>query len=272
MSSHADILDQKQPLGRSFAGSLVLHVSVFATLIGYGFLHTSNRENWGDPNGGGMGSVAVNVVSSIRLPSTTGPKNPVANDTESHVPQPKPTPKPPPKVKAPEPDADAIPIRDKSAAAKRMARQVARDYSPPNTFRQQQKDLPNQLYSSEGQRVSSPMFSMTGGGGVGIGTDSPIGSRFGYYATAIRTKVAQQWHTGEVDPRISTAPEVVVRFVLRRDGSVVPGSTRIVQTSGIGPLDISAQRAILDASPFGPLPPQFDKDQAELELHFVLRR
>jgi periplasmic protein TonB len=270
MTPHVDILDQKEPLGRFFAGSVILHVSIAAAVIGYGVIRGTSKENWGDVNGGGMGSVAVNVVSSIRLPTTTGPANPVANDTESHVPTPPPKPKPQPKVKVKEPDADAIPIKDKSAA-KRMARQT-RDYAEPNTFREKQRDEPNQLYTSQGQQVSSPMFSMAGAGGVGIGTDSPLGTRFGYYATLIRTKVAQNWSTGGVDPRIATAPEVVVRFTLRRDGSVIPGSAKVVQTSGIGPLDISAQRAILDASPFGPLPAQFEKDQADLELHFVLRR
>ena len=269
MSPHVDILDQKEPLGRSFAGSLVLHVSLLAAIVGAGVLKSSSTENWGDVNGGGMGSVAVNVVSTIRLPSTTGPKNPVANDTESHVPEPKP--KATPKVKIKEPDPDAIPIKSKSAP-KKTPKQVAREYSAPNKFREQQQDRPNQLYSTQGQQVSSPLYAMTGGGGVGIGTDSPIGSRFGWYATTIRTKVAQNWHTGEVDPRVSTAPEVVVRFTLRRDGTVAPGSARVVQSSGIRPLDDSAQRAILDASPFGPLPAQFEKDQADLELHFILRR
>lgn len=272
MAAHADILDQKEPLGRSLAGSLALHATVFAAVIGYGVIQSSHHENWGDPNGGGMGSVAVNVVNNpIRLPSTTGPKNPVANDTESHVPEPKPTPKTLPKVKPPEPDANAIPLRDKKAI-QRLARQNPHDYVPPNKFREQQTDLPNQLHSTSGQALSSPDFAMTGAGGVGVGTNSPIGTRFGYYADIIRNKVAQNWHTGEVDPRISNAPELVVRFTLRRDGSVVSNSVKVVQSSRIQPLDNSAQRAILDASPFGQLPQQFEKDQADLELHFILRR
>ena len=272
MASHADILDQKEPLGRSLAGSLALHATLCAAILGYGVIQSSHRENWGDPNGGGMGSVAVKVVTSpIRLPSNTGPKNPVANDTESRVPEPKPTPKAPPKVKTPEPDAKAIPIKDKKAI-ERLARQNPHDYVPPNKFREQQNDRPNQLHSTSGQALSSPDFAMTGAGGVGVGTDSPLGTRFGYYADIIRNKVAQNWRTGEVDPRISTAPEVVVRFTLRRDGSVVPNTVRVVQSSRIQPLDNSAQRAILDASPFGQLPPQFEKDQADLELHFILRR
>jgi len=268
MAAHIDILDQKEPLARSFLGSLLLHVSLFAAIVFLTIVRHST-ESWGDVNGGGMGSVAVNVVSSIHLPTPTGPTNPVANDTQSHVPEPKPTPKVKPKPKL-EADADAIPI--KSHKSKKTPKQVAREYTPPNKFREQQKDLPNQLYSSQGQQVNTNLYAMAGAGGVGIGTDSPIGSRFGYYATMIKSKVADKWHTSEVDPRLQSAPEVVVRFTLRRDGSVVPGSAKVVQSSGIGPLDISAQRAILDASPFGPLPAQFEKDEADLELHFILRR
>ncbi|MGO9260510.1 MAG: energy transducer TonB [Bryobacteraceae bacterium] len=271
MAAHGDILDQTDPLGRWFAGSLVLHLSLFAAVAGYGLVKSSSKENWGDVNGGGMGAVAVNVVSSIKLPRTTGPTNPVANDTESHVPEPKPTPKTLPKVKAPEPDANAIPLKSRNAL-KKAPKKVARDYSPPNKFREQQKDLPNQLYSHEGQQVNTDLYNKAGAGGVGIGTDSPFGNRFGPYATMLRNKVAQNWRANDVNPRIQSAPEVVVEFLVNRDGSVPQNSVRVVQTSGIRELDVSAQRAILDASPFGPLPAQFEKSQADIELHFQLRR
>ncbi len=268
MAAHADILDQKEPLGRWLAGSLILHGSLVAAIVGYTLIHHTSVENWGEKNGGGMGAMAVNIVPTIKLP-TSGPANPVANETESHVPEAKV--KPQPKVKAPEPDADAIAIKSRNAPKK--STRPAREYAPPpNKFREQQVDQPNQLHSTQGQQLSSNMFAMTGGGGVGIGTDSPLGSRFGYYANIIRTKVAQNWHTNEVDRRVQTAPEAVVRFTLRKDGSVAPGSVKIAQSSGIAPLDNSAQRAIYDASPFGNLPPQFEKDQADLELHFILRR
>jgi len=269
MAAHADILDQPEPLGRFFIGSLILHLSLLLGIAGYTFLKPAT-ENWGDVNGGRMGSIAVNVVSTIPLPSKTGPTNPVANDTESHVPEPPPKVKPQPKTKPVE-DADAIPLKSKKAAKKERQR-VMETYSPPNKYREQQHDLPNQLYSTQGQQVNTNMYAMTGGGGVGVGTDSPIGTRFGYYANIIRNKVAQQWRTTDVDSRLRNAPEFVVHFTLRRDGSVIPGSVRVVQSSGIGPLDISAQRAILDASPFGPLPPQYEKNEADLELHFLLRR
>lgn len=269
MSAHIDILDQPEPLKKGLVGSLILHVSLFAGILSYTVLKSSTKENWGEVNGGGMGSVAVNVVSSIRLPSTTGPRNPVANDTESHVPEPPPKVKP--KVRTPEPDADAIPLKSRSALKKARQRTMT-EYAPPNTYRAQQKDLPNQLYSTSGQQVNTNLYSMTGAGGVGIGTDSPLGTRFGAYATMLRNKVAQHWNTGDINPRIQTAPEVIVEFLINRDGSVPSGSVKVVQTSGIRELDFSAQRAILDATPFGALPPQFEKSQADIELHFQLRR
>ena len=61
-----------------------------------------------------------------------------------------------------------------------------------------------------------------------------------------------------------------VTFTLHRNGSVT--GIRISQKSGINALDISAQRAIMDAAPFPQLPPQFPKNEAEIEFVFELKR
>jgi TonB family protein len=53
---------------------------------------------------------------------------------------------------------------------------------------------------------------------------------------------------------------------------VAPGSVRITQRSGNQALDYSAQRAILDAAPFQSLPPQFPRNEVEIEFRFELRR
>jgi len=91
------------------------------------------------------------------LPGRSGPINPVANDTESVVPTPPAKAKPQRKVEAPE--ANAIAIKSRNAEKK-----AARAASPPNKFREQQQDLPNQVYSSAGQAAVSPMYGMTAGG------------------------------------------------------------------------------------------------------------
>jgi TonB family protein len=265
MTPHIDILDQPEPLGKSLAGSVALHISVGAAVLMSAWIGHGPGVQWGDVNGGGMGSVAVNVVPRIPLPGRSGPINPVASDTESVVPTPPAKAKPRPKVEAPEPNAIAIKSRNAEKKASRAA-------SAPNKFREQQQDLPNQVYSSAGQAVVSPMYGMTGGGGVGIGTRSPFGTQFGWYVNLLRDQVARNWRTGELDPRLRTAPPVVVTFTIRRDGSVAAGSVRITQRSGNQALDYSAQRAILDAAPFQSLPPQFQRSEAEIEFWFELRR
>jgi protein TonB len=244
---------------------VVLHISVVAAVVTFNAIGSRPRVMWGDINGGGgMGSVAVTPVARIPLPGRTGPANPVANDTESVVPAPPPKAKPQTKVKAPDPNAIALKSRN-------AMKKAARPASAPNRFREQQKDLPNQLYSTAGQAAVSPAIGMTGGGSVGIGTGSPLGSQLGAYSELLRNQVARNWRTGDIDPRIR-AGQVVVTFTLRRDGSVPAGSVRITQRSDNAALNYSAQRAILDSAPFPPIPPQFTKNEAEIEFVFELRR
>lgn len=265
MAGHADILDQSEPIGRSFVIALLLHFSVAVAVVGLNFAGHRKPEQWGDPSGGGIGSVTVNPVATIPLPSRGGLVNPVANDTESKVPE------PPPKNKAraaeKEPDPTAIAIKSRREKARE-----ARAEASQNKWRAQQKDLPNQVYSNSGQAVSSPMIGMTGGGGVGVGNNSPFGNRFGAYAELLRRRVAEKWNTADVDARLRTAPSVIVQFTIRKDGSVPTSSVRLVQRSGVQALDYSAQRAVYDAVPLPPLPPGFERNEAVIEFVFELRR
>jgi protein TonB len=262
MSPHVDILDSPERLARSFFGSLAFHGLLVATVVGVGWVQSRNTISMGDPNGGRMGAVTVNPVASIALPSHSGPKNPVATDTESAVPVPVTKAKPAPKVTAPDPKAIAIPSRNAKVSRPSPAA------APPDKWRASQKDLPNQLYSTAGTRVSTPDYALAGGGGVGVGNNSPFGNQFGAYADLLRNRVAQFWKTTDI--RANHAPVVGVTFTLHRDGSVT--GIRITQRSGISALDISAQRAVMDAAPFPQLPPQFPKNEAEIEFLFQLKQ
>jgi periplasmic protein TonB len=258
-----DILDQPEPLRKWLAGSLILHALLMASLLGFNVIGHQTMQ-LGNPNGGGIGSVQINPVASIPLPSRAGPTNPVASATESKVPTPPPVKaKPAPKVKAPDPNAIAI----NSRLANKKPTPA---YSEPNKFAAARKDLPNQNYSSVPQAVSNPMYQMPGGGGVGVGNNSPFGTLYGEYANRLRDQVARNWKTGDVPPQIRTAPIASVTFTLHRDGTV--SNVRITQKSGNAALDYSAQRAIMDAAPFPPLPPGFPKNDPEIEFLFELRR
>jgi protein TonB len=265
MNSHADILDRPERVWGSFWGSVALHLSVAAAVLLATWIQARHpHENWGDIHGGGIGSVVVNVVARIPLPTESGPVNPVANDTESRAPEPPAKVKPQPKVEAPEPDA--IPIFSRNARSR-----PSPAASAPNKFRERQEDLPNQVYSQSGQHMVSPMIGMTGGGGVSMGNNSPFGTQFGAYSDMVKNKVQRGWKTSDIDPRVQTPNEVIVTFTINRDGSVPSRSVRIVQSSGNRALDASAERAVLDAAPFTPLPQQFTRDSADIEFHFARR-
>jgi len=104
---------------------------------------------------------------------------------------------------------------------------------------------------------------------VGVGTNSVLGNRFGAYADLVAQRVTEKWQTSGL-LGLHIAPEVIVTFDILRDGSI--RNVQIAQRSGNSNLDYSAQRAVLDAAPFPPLPPGYEGNAANVELHFQLQR
>ena len=264
MPHHVDILDQEEPLKRSFVGSLVFHGLLVVSVSGVAFVQQHDNGPMLGVQSPHAGSVAITPVSTIPLPSNNAPPNPVANDTKSQVPipkaeTPKPVVKPKPEVKAPDPHA--IPMKGTFTKPQ---------YQQPDRYRAQQQDNPNQLYSRSGAQMSSEMYAIQGSGKMGLGENAPFGNQFGAYAQILRNLVASKWRTTDIDAHIRTAPQVIVTFTLFRNGNIT--GLRISQSSGIAPLDRSAQRAILDASPFPPMPVQFPKDQTDIDFVFELKR
>jgi TonB family protein len=111
---------------------------------------------------------------------------------------------------------------------------------------------------------------MPGSGRIGTGANTTLGNRFAGYAQQIQQLVAQKWRTTDVDARLQTAPVVVATFELMRDGTI--RNPQLLQKSGNASLDFSVQRAILDASPFPPIPAGFDRSSARVEFVFELKR
>jgi len=257
-----DTLDRRQSMRPPFLGALGLHLSFAAVLVFYAWQGARTRESWGAPDSLGGGSVAISPVSKIPLPNRGGLVNPVANDTESHVPQP---PKPEPKKQTVREDPGAIAIRGREKKTAPVTRPSSpQHYVPPSAQRT------NQLYTSSGAAATTPMFGTTGSGGVGVGSGSPFGNRFGYYEQLLREKVGRNWQTQAVDPRLQTAPPVIVSFEILRNGTI--RNVALLQRSGDATLDYSCQRAILESAPFQPLPPAYDRDSAVIEFWFQLKR
>jgi protein TonB len=261
MAGHVDILEQQESLWPTLAVSAILHGLLFGSiaLIAAGAGH---RLPWGDPNAFGGGSVAITPVSKIPLPGRTGAPNPLANDTQSQVPAP---PKPVHNA-AREPEPDAIPIRSRTS--------VERPTRPRETAQRYRAhpDEANQLYSSSGQALQSEMYGQRSGAGgsVGVGPRGSFGGRFGWYRDLLEQRVGQKWRLDDVDLRLLTAPPVIVTFDILRNGQI--RNVRLLQGSGNRALDYSAQRAIYDAAPFPQLPAGYERDSAQIEFWFQLRR
>lgn len=258
MTPRIDILEEQDSLRTPLFESVMFHAAVFGLFLLGSISYQHSREIWGSASTQAGNVVEVNAVKNIPLPSRAGRVNPVANDTESLVQQP---PKPEPKKQVQEPEPKAVPMKSKLAKPqpRQQAQQRYRPYPP----------LPNQVFSSEAPAARSDMFQKPGSGGVGIGPNSVFGNRFGAYADLVVKRVTEKWQTGGM-AGMHSAPMAIVTFDILRDGSV--RNAQIAQRSGNATLDYSALRAVMDAAPFPPLPQSYDRNEANVELHFQLQQ
>lgn len=252
-----DILDQRDPITAPFIGSLLVHGGVIALLFFGWFWMNHKTEHLGDVHPAGGAAYAVSPVHSIPIPQQQAPLNPVANDTQSTVPT---LPlKQEVQVKLPDKLAFEIPEKKKRREAERP--HPKQQYTPPAPK--------NQVYSSSRQAVSNPMYNVQSGAGqVGIGPNSPLGNRLGWYAELVRQRIAEKWQTNGLDARSQSSP-AVISFYIMRDGSI--RTPKLVQSSGNPSIDNTALRAVYDASPLPALPPQINDSYISAQFTFNLR-
>jgi protein TonB len=248
------------PTGKAFTGSLIAHGIVIGLVTVSGVFNLT-QEHMGSPTAS-SGSVGVDMVKTIPIPRREGPVNPLANDSQSPVPQAPAPPKVQKQVKAP--PEKAIEIPDKTAKPKKLSpQQEVKDlYRPPVPYKN------NQVFSQTPQAANSPLYGIQGAGGIDIGPASVLGTRFGGYANLIRDRIAQHWNTANVHS--SPSQKCAVSFTIARTGMVT--NVQVTQPSGDYLLDTSAKRAVLDTNPLPSLPPEFPRNEATVELWFQLKQ
>jgi TonB family protein len=109
----------------------------------------------------------------------------------------------------------------------------------------------------------------TGGGGTGGGAGEPFGVSgfpFMYYLQILSDKISGSWFTSLVDPGVSGQFQTQVYFKIYRNGQV--SDLKVEISSGIPAFDLSALRAIQTASPFAPLPAEYDGQYLGIHLIF----
>jgi TonB family protein len=119
-------------------------------------------------------------------------------------------------------------------------------------------------------RVLTTGISSSGGeAGFGDGTGDGIGGSglvfpYAYYIDMLRGKISASWYNSLISPGLRGKYEAVVYFRILRNGNIE--RLKLEKDSGITSLDLSALRAIENASPFAPLPPDFPSSY--LVVHF----
>jgi protein TonB len=258
MRPRPNILDEPESLRNPFLGSVAFHAAMLGGMAFLSYEFAQQHETWGSAVPGGGGAVAISPVKSLPIPARKGPKNPVASDTESVVPAAPVKEVAKPKVKAPPPDA--IPIKSRKES------KPSTDDASNLRYRPKEPAKPNQVYSSQAPAAVSDLFQKAGSGAIGVDTQSVLGSRFGAYAALLMQRVGSKWQTNGLEGL--RLPYAIVSVDLYRNGSI--RNPKLVQTSGNYQLDTSAVRAITEAAPFPPLPPDYERDMVNVEFKFSL--
>ncbi len=252
------MLDQQDNVKRAFTQSVVFHVSILGGLMLYAFWNAKGPE-FGAKDAG-TAAVGVEAVDTIPLVSR-GPENPVANDTDSVVPQ---------EVAKPAPKEAAEPEPDDAVALLPPDRKSKQPLVAKNRLKSFEDIAPNQLTSKSPQSVSSPLYSgPKGGAQIGASGDTTLGNRFPEYAAQIQEITRRNWRVQDVDRSVTNGPPVKIRFELQKDGSVT--NIQLVQRSNIPTLDRSVQNAVED-SHYPELPAGFDRNSVAVEFTMVLKR
>jgi protein TonB len=244
-------------LGGGIAGSLLLHISLTALIVGWAWLIHSG-QNWGEA-GATSGAIQATMVTDIPLPpkQSANPDNVLATDT----PSPAPITSKEHTVEAPPPDA--IAISSKSTKPLKTADQAT---PAPPLHPQPSQIKPNQVQTGEATASNLTMSAtQTKAGTVNVGTDAAFDTHFAYYVEQIKMKVAEQWYTGMLDPQ-AAGHRVYITFQVERDGS--PTNIKISQRSGDATLDMTALKAVRQIDTFGSLPDGYTGSHINVTYYF----
>jgi protein TonB len=243
----------------NFASSILLHSVIALLIVGWAYFFHHRGINWGE-SASNAGAIQATMVSSIPLPPTQRTLDSGVLTSESPSPAPVVTkertePPPAPKeVAIPEKITKPIKTAEKPTPA------------PPKHI-QPVTPPPTKAVTGEtaGIRIAQSTLDVKNGTASVSVEDRTFGARFAYYVNIVNSKVAQNWYTGEADPRASLGKSTTITFDINRDG--VPSNARIETRSGSPSLDLSAMRAVQRVDGFGPLP-QGDHITVEYTFHF----
>ncbi len=102
--------------------------------------------------------------------------------------------------------------------------------------------------------------------GKGLSFDTSEIQYRGYMRT-LKQRIEAIWKYPEEAARLGISGDLYMDFTIKKDGTI--GEIEVVRTSGYRVLDEAAIKALRDASPFWPLPANWEKDSLEVRGHFI---
>ena len=87
------------------------------------------------------------------------------------------------------------------------------------------------------------------------------------YMARLKEKIESIWQYPRSAAERGIYGDLFIRFSIKKDGSL--GRVDLVRTSGYRDLDEAALKALRDASPFWPLPKEWDMEEFIIEGHFI---
>ena len=280
----------RRPVLFSALGHLALAVAGVV-----GAFRVQQGEVWGEDGPGGAATVSLVSAASVPLPApSVATRNRVATEDRGlHYPEP-PKPEPTPRTKAPTPPVEEKAVELPSRNARRVVsstkpseaapKTTKPEPAPPTPPRQQQlaRQRPPEVPASPGNEIpygaggpaQGPYGIFSADAGTGgfqiVGGGGDFGNRYGWYVTAMRNRISNNWLKSTVDPNIQAAPRVYVVFQILRDGQIV--NIQLTSSSGVASLDRSAVRAIMDSNPMPALPTDYSGPNVAVEFWFDFRR
>jgi protein TonB len=103
--------------------------------------------------------------------------------------------------------------------------------------------------------------------GTGIPSITSAVFPYDWYRTTIVNLIRSRWRR-PVTPGLIQPLRCAVSFVVARNGAL--GDVAVSASSGFAPLDLSAQRAVVEAGPLPPLPFQYTAESVRAEIIFEL--
>jgi protein TonB len=87
------------------------------------------------------------------------------------------------------------------------------------------------------------------------------------YMRMLKEKIESIWRYPKEAARLGISGDLYIKFSIKKDGKI--GEIDLLRTSGYKDLDEAAMKALKDAEPFWPLPADWEKDDLEINGHFI---